>query len=297
MEPAARLTTYPPPPTLPGQGIWWACYSFNYTNANCGANGSPSYYVWYQTLNFTVGAYHMPIMKRVFTSLPWWTLAPDGSAVAWSKTAPSGQDTQKPYQKASTDRTTVLAYLPRSDCGTYNGTFTGLSSSIWYRIRWVSPRNGSETVIYSRVKGPAVPIPPAPSQDDWVLIADAAPESAAAAKEIRPAPDALREPRAEFQASVKERQEAGSLTSFVTKVASLGTERSGASTGMNITVGPAPVTVAALGWCVPPPRGCRLIACPLLPLPQCCLSPVTLSNHAQVQGPGVARLSPAAAAG
>ena len=154
--------------TYGGQGIWWACYNESYVNFNCGDNGSPNFYVWYQTLNFSVGSVQMPLMKSVLTNITWWHLAPDANIIKWASTAP--QDTQQPYQKVNEDSNLVLAYLPASHCGTYNGSVQGLNTSSSYKVDWINPRNGSVVEVYNSVEGPTIPLPTAPDSDDWVLL-------------------------------------------------------------------------------------------------------------------------------
>lgn len=228
--------------TYGGQGIWWACYNASYVNGNCGQNGSPSYYVWYQTLNFTVGSQQMPLMKQILTSLPWWTLAPNASVIQWASQAP--QDSQKPYQKAAPDASLVLAYLPQSNCQTYNGTLQQLQRGVGYRVQWINPRNGSRLSLYEAAPGPTIPFPPAPDRNDWVLLAEAQAGLRADELEVVQVMARWRQQLDE----VRQRSWLSSGISLVTKINSLGSLRQGTGIGMNLTVGDQAITVEALGW-------------------------------------------------
>jgi hypothetical protein len=155
--------------TYGGQGIWWACYTTEDTNPNCG-NGS-SARAWYTAIDFPVGE-QMSYMAHFWTSFDWWTLSPDGNAISWSG-APTG--TQKPYQKTDGDnRSLVIAYLPLQMNGTlYNGTVRNLSPTGVYNAEWFNPRNGTYTTIekgWMPTKEGLWNVPTQPtSDDDWVL--------------------------------------------------------------------------------------------------------------------------------
>ena len=155
--------------TYGGQGIWWACYTTEDPNPNCG-NGTDAR-AWYTAIDFPVGE-QMSLMAQFWTSFDWWTLAPDANAIVWSS-APS--NTQRPYQKTDgNNRSLVIAYLPLQMNGTvYNGTVTNLSPSGVYRAQWFDPRNGSYSMIadeWMPTKSGQWNIPFQPtSTDDWVL--------------------------------------------------------------------------------------------------------------------------------
>ena len=155
--------------TYGGQGIWWACYTTDDPNSNCG-NGS-SARAWYTAIDFPVGE-QMSLMARFWTSFDWWTLAPDGNAISWSS-APT--DHQKPYQKTDGEnRSLVIAYLPLRINGTvYNGTARNLSPTGIYNAQWFNPRNGTYTMIaqgWMPTQEGLWNVPTQPTaDDDWVL--------------------------------------------------------------------------------------------------------------------------------
>lgn len=155
--------------TYGAQGIWWACYTTQDTNYNCG-NGSDAR-AWNTAIDFPVGE-QMSLMAQFWTSFDWWSLAPDENAIIWLSTP---KDTQKPYQKSDgNNRTLVIAYLPLQLNGTvYNGTVTNLSPTGVYISQWFNPRNGTYTTIdkgWTPTKGGLWNIPTQPtSSDDWVL--------------------------------------------------------------------------------------------------------------------------------
>ncbi len=155
--------------TYGGQGIWWACYTTDDPNGNCGSGSSAR--AWYTAIDFPVGQ-QMSYMAHFWTSFDWWTLSPDGNAISWSG-APTG--TQKPYQKTDGDnRSLVIAYLPLQMNGTlYNGTVRNLSPTGVYNAEWFNPRNGTYTTIekgWMPTKEGLWNVPTQPtSDDDWVL--------------------------------------------------------------------------------------------------------------------------------
>jgi hypothetical protein len=155
--------------TYGGQGIWWACYTTQDTNPNCG-NGSAAR-AWYTAIDFPVGQ-QMSLMAHFWTSFAWWTLAPDGNAIIWSS-API--NSQKPYQKTDgNNRSLVIAYLPLQMNGTvYNGTVRNLSPTGVYNAQWFNPRNGTYSIIdegWMPTKDGSWSLPTQPTAaDDWVL--------------------------------------------------------------------------------------------------------------------------------
>jgi hypothetical protein len=156
--------------TYGGQGIWWACYTTQETNFNCGSGTDAR--AWNTGIDFPVGE-QMSFMARFWTSFDWWTLAPDESAITWIS-APN--NTQNPFQKTDgNNRTLVIAYLPLQLNGTiYNGTVSNLSPTGVYNSRWFNPRNGTYSIInegWMPTKAGLWPIPTQPTAaDDWVLI-------------------------------------------------------------------------------------------------------------------------------
>jgi hypothetical protein len=155
--------------TYGGQGIWWACYTTQDTNGNCGSGSAAR--AWYTAIDFPVGE-QMSFMAHFWTSFDWWTLAPDANAIVWSS-APT--DTQRPYQKTDgNNRTLVIAYLPLQLNGTvYNGTVRNLSPTGVYISEWFNPRDGTYSIIdkgWMPTKDGSWNIPAQPTAtDDWVL--------------------------------------------------------------------------------------------------------------------------------
>jgi hypothetical protein len=155
--------------TYGAQGIWWACYTTQDKNPNCG-NGSDAR-AWNTAIDFPVGE-QMSFMARFWTSFDWWTLAPDENAIIWFS-APN--NTQKPYQKTDgNNRTLVIAYLPLQLSGTvYNGTVRNLSPTGVYMSQWFNPRDGTYSIIdegWMPTKAGLWNIPTQPTAtDDWVL--------------------------------------------------------------------------------------------------------------------------------
>jgi len=153
--------------TYGAQGIWWSCWTPTDTAGNCTSWGKE--YAWNQAIDFPVGA-QMGYMKSFFSALPWWTLAPDGNAITWSG-APT--DTQQPYEKANSDRSLLVAYLPQTSTA-YTGTLNGLSTSVTYTARWFDPRQGSySTIATNFTPGSSgqwsIPAQPDATRD-WVLL-------------------------------------------------------------------------------------------------------------------------------
>jgi hypothetical protein len=66
-----------------------------------------------------VGGTQLPLMAKFFRALPWHLLEPDASAITWDTTAsgypPDAKKTQRPYQKATADRSVIVAYLPQAN--------------------------------------------------------------------------------------------------------------------------------------------------------------------------------------
>jgi len=182
--------------TYGGQGIWWACYNRTYVNGNCGRNDPPGlpptqsgYFTWDQGLDFAVGGHQIPAMATFFRQLPWHTLAPNASSIAWSSEAPNG--TQRPYQKSDQAGNYVVAYLPRangnphsggpSGCrpsgrnsSSYGGTIQGINPHIAHTVSWFNPRTAEYTVVGTIAGGDSTfTIPtdrPRDADDDWVLL-------------------------------------------------------------------------------------------------------------------------------
>lgn len=155
--------------TYGAQGIWWACYTTEDPNTNCGSGADAR--AWYTAIDFPV-AQQMSYMAQFWTSFDWWTLMPDANAIVWSS-APT--NTQRPYQKTDgNNRSLVIAYLPLQMNGTvYQGTVRNLSPSGVYRAQWFDPRNGSYSMIEDEWMPTKegqwnVPFQPT-STDDWVL--------------------------------------------------------------------------------------------------------------------------------
>jgi hypothetical protein len=213
--------------TYGGQGIWYGCYTANDPNFNCGNGDGSVGRAWFQTLDFEVGGFQMTYMKNFFTSIEWWTLAPNGSAITWSG-APT--NSQKPYQKVSADRKYSVAYLPQHS-STYSGTMNGLTSSRTYRARWFNPRSGAYTTISTNITGSTTwAIPNQPDTNDWVLLVD----DVTGTPIPTPTPTATPDPN---------------NISLVTNISSFGTIRNntGVFIGMKLTVGSNPITVKQLG--------------------------------------------------
>jgi hypothetical protein len=203
---------------------------------NCGPAQGPDYKTWIDALSFEVGAYELAYMKHLFTSLPWWTLAPNASAITWDEQAPS--DETAPGQKTAPDGSIILAYLPVThnaslppQCGGSGGGYTGvvhLSPARAYSAQWFSPTTGSYTPISARIAGQATwtsPLQPNASIDWVLLVSDIGPASAAE------------------QAAI-----AGEAQSWISNVQSTGRIRQEASLlGCNVSVGPHAITVTSLG--------------------------------------------------
>eukprot|EP00054_Salpingoeca_dolichothecata_P014062 m.78842 g.78842 ORF g.78842 m.78842 type:complete len:519 (+) comp20802_c0_seq1:216-1772(+) len=177
--------------TYGGQGVWYGCYSLNMSNHNCGQ--PPDSRAWYQTISFEFGSKEIFFLKQFFQSLVWWDLEPDPQAIAWRSPAPT--NSQRPFQKANSNRTVVVAYLPQvqsSSAGSkeqttaqlqdpeqqttaaaaYQGVLQSLNPSLRYMARWFSPRSGEFTTISSNITGATswqTPLQPNASVD-WVLL-------------------------------------------------------------------------------------------------------------------------------
>eukprot|EP00039_Didymoeca_costata_P032356 m.37506 g.37506 ORF g.37506 m.37506 type:complete len:741 (+) comp9320_c0_seq4:164-2386(+) len=168
--------------TYGGQGIWWACFNTSYVNGNCGTNGSPNFKTWYQALDFEVGGYQLSYMAKFFRQIQWWELIPDATAITWDNHAP--QDTQFPVQKATLNRSTIVAYLPQysanpATCACVEGNQTtgvvqGLQSSSKYSAMWFNPRTGESQTISNFITPEANgtwQLPPKPSEAlDYVFL-------------------------------------------------------------------------------------------------------------------------------
>eukprot|EP01043_Picozoa_sp_COSAG02_P013133 COSAG02_NODE_521_length_20750_cov_10.721079_4_plen_415_part_00 len=199
--------------TYGGQGIWWACFNRSYESGNCGPNDKPGlprnesgYYTWDQCLDFPVGGHQLPMMAALFRSLPWHTLAPSATAIAWAPPAPNG--TQRPYQKADAAGDYILAYLPQANgnphsaegppgtpavgcrplpnpaagvAGEYGGTVPAMNIKAGHTASWIDPRTGVKTLIAALPKGQATWTVPATRPGgghaawrDWVLLIEPA---------------------------------------------------------------------------------------------------------------------------
>jgi hypothetical protein len=171
-----------------------------YVSDNCGPNDDPAgptplpgsqFYTWDQALDFTVGGHQLPTMAAFFRRLPWHTLAPDAGAIAWGAGAPSGSDSQRPFQKADPARDFIVAYLPQangdphSSCRggavrPYNATVALNGAATGHRAAWFNPRTAEYTPLATFVPpGTAELAVPAdrPGGDlsgDWVLLVEPA---------------------------------------------------------------------------------------------------------------------------
>ena len=158
--------------TYGAQGIWWGCYTNTDPNGNCGSGSDAR--AWNVAIDFSVGE-EMSYMAQFWTSLNWWTLSPDASAIRWIS-APS--DTQRPFQKSDgSNRTLLVAYLPLQSAGSlYTGVAQNLPLENLYRSRWFNPRDGTFTLIrdhWSPSSTGEYVIPNQPSADeDWILFVE-----------------------------------------------------------------------------------------------------------------------------
>ena len=187
--------------TYGGQGLWWACWNDSYIDGNCGPNGSPGYFTWWQTLDpglFPTGNIEVPLMATTFRALPWFDLAPDDEAVAWDAEAGRLPAAQRPAQKAcgrtsTASRhaagllgTTIIAYLPLTDAPgvcrpesnatVYGGVAGGLYSGSAHTSWWLNPRTGQRTLIATHPAGMTTATIPstrpiaAETAQDWVWL-------------------------------------------------------------------------------------------------------------------------------
>jgi hypothetical protein len=210
--------------TYGGQGQWWACWNVSYVNGNCGPNGSPGYFTWYETLDavrFPVGNVELPLMAALFRALPWPHLAPADDAIAWGAAAGSLAVAQRPAQKAcgrvvadgrggaggcGRPGTTIVAYLPLThppgSCRAppnattrYGGIASGIDPSVAHSSWWVSPRTGEHIPIGDHPAGAtSVSIPtnrPADASaagDDWTWLLQPTADGAPVGRSARGAP-------------------------------------------------------------------------------------------------------------
>jgi len=150
------------------QGIWYPCWTNADTHPNCIYSGTE--YGWNEAIDFTVTDKQLPYMKQFMTALDWYTLEPSPDAIAWTG-APTGTDAYKPGHKSNSDRSLIVAYLPKRTV-MYTGTLQHLVPGAVYSRQWFDPRSGVYTGL-SDMQADAngtVPVPEPPSLDDWVLL-------------------------------------------------------------------------------------------------------------------------------
>jgi len=150
--------------TYGAEGIWNATYDPYDTWQAWGGYTVP----WFEAIQAEAGK-QMAYYKDLLTGLNWSQLAPDTSAITWSG-APSG--VYAPFQKATSDRSTVVAFLPVSS-STYTGVLNGLTVGDTYTAKWLNVRDGVYTTIaanFSPSAGGTWLIPSKPDNLDWVLL-------------------------------------------------------------------------------------------------------------------------------
>ena len=126
---------------------------------------------WFDAIDF-MGGEQMRHVKGFFSAIPWQTLEPAPDAITWNDapTAPR----ERPMSKASGDRSTIVAYLPRTN-GAYTGMVTQLGNPSKRRARWFNPRTGEFSSITTNlaVQEKTFLLPHQPDhQQDWVLLID-----------------------------------------------------------------------------------------------------------------------------
>ncbi|THF80754.1 apiosidase-like domain-containing protein [Cohnella fermenti] len=126
---------------------------------------------WYVAIRKEAGE-QMRYLRDFFTSLPWWTLAPDAEAIEWDG-APALTSAAAPYQLSDPAGDLVVAYLP-SNGGTYSGTAKQLNPAWIYKAEWYNPRTGQYSTIASGFAPDndgewAIPSKPTASED-WALL-------------------------------------------------------------------------------------------------------------------------------
>lgn len=242
--------------TYGGQGIWWGCASPSYENFNCGPVGSDEYRIWNETLKFPVGGIQLSHMAKFFTSLPWWTLEPDFSAITWTNqiTFPYTvqDDTQRPFQKANSNRDIIVAYLPQSlrpsICGgnttLFRGVVQSLNISACYHIQWFDPIKGTYIFIANITGVTSWTIPPPPLSNSIDDIATKGQDWVFLLKMVKSVSSLCSN-----SAVQKNKPEMMALdSSFILHINSLGRQRGGATTtGMEIMIASKRVCVTHLG--------------------------------------------------
>lgn len=149
--------------------IWGGCGNL-YGNCPMWHFGSSS--TWCGTVDWrgaltSPGTQSMTWVQRLFTSRHWWLLEPDYTNAVL--TSGAGTYDQSTYAIAATtsDRSSILAYLPTSRTVTINTTSLGSDSvSVW----WFRPQDGTNMYAGDYAAGSNDFTPPFDS--DWVLVVD-----------------------------------------------------------------------------------------------------------------------------
>jgi hypothetical protein len=123
---------------------------------------------WQSALN-EEAAWQMRHLVALMTSHPWWMGIPDQNII----TTPIGTASSRPQAIRATDRSYVMVYSP--DGGAFDADLSSVFAGATANLSWFDPQTGKATDLGIAPAGPATYTPP--TARDWVLVADAVPDS------------------------------------------------------------------------------------------------------------------------
>jgi hypothetical protein len=154
-----------------GFGFTYGSHGLWYPNEN---EADTTFSEWGKTRPWWValkdaGADHLGHLRKLYESLPWWTLQPWPDAISIASQDPA---TRRPCAKGCLSPLTIVVYFPQG---------FPYDEPVWIRLAkpvpgvlkgsWFDPRTGKSTDVSlgTLESGTDLLLPPRPSDEDWVL--------------------------------------------------------------------------------------------------------------------------------
>jgi Protein of unknown function (DUF4038)/Domain of unknown function (DUF5060)/Putative collagen-binding domain of a collagenase len=144
-------------------GVWNDLYSKNPPDYGTDYEMPVRFISWYDGANLQ-GAAQLAYLKKFYTSLQWWKLAPRFNDTAWSSLVDRNQ-----CFISTDEQQTYVVYFANKVPST--GILNNLAKDAGYSAKWYDTRSGTYTIIGTVRTGTGKwTVPDKPDSDDWILL-------------------------------------------------------------------------------------------------------------------------------